>query len=288
MQGDVMDKKLNIECPDFEDISAYFDNELDVTSPEYIHIKTCELCQQELEACRVISLSIKGEFKKAVPDDFADNLITSIRAKEKVDATPKRFPLRTALRVAAMLVLSGIIVYSLITTQSSSTPSPIVRKDAVPLVFLNKKTPYSDSLNHRFQPSRRYAAGTENSIDMRNYLHVSTGGDDDEGLSGISDRSDSVAVIKPIVNQTWSVDNFSMVKGEIAKLADLPKIEKNGNGNLVLKCNPTKEELAELVRHFEGAGFRLLSPSQPQPEQVTFSGNKNDKVLYTATFVVPQ
>jgi hypothetical protein len=287
MQGDVMDKKLNIECPDFEDISAYFDNELDVTSPEYIHIKTCELCQQELEACSKIDFSIKREFREGVPDGFAEGLIASIKAEEMRDASPAPLGFRKILRVAALFFICGVAAYFIISGTDTVVPATSsVDLSPEPLVFLNKKevlrAPY------HFQPLRKAAAGTENSIDMKKFMNVSSGTSGGEYLSGLTCSNKHTAFIKPVVKQIWSVDNLHRVKDKILEFAVASNIRADRKGNLVAQFNLTKKELAEFVRYCKKSGFRLLSPSQPQPEETTFLGNKNDKVSYTATFVLPQ
>jgi len=283
-----MNKKLHTDCPGYEDISAFFDDELDVNSPEYFHIKECQSCQLELEAYRKVDRSIKSEFSDAVPDGFADDLIVAIRARQKREASSDPLPFRGLLRVAALFLICGIVVYALITASSGPIVVNTVISPSEPLVFLNNKQPYQDFSNCCFQPSRKYAAGTENSIDMRKFMNVSVGNSNEKYLPGFKDQSKRTAFIKPIVSQTWSVDNLQRAEGEIAKFADSSRIEKNKSGNLVAKFDLTKKELAELVRRYKKSGFRLLSPSQPQPEQTIFAGNQDDKVKYTATFVEPE
>jgi len=284
-----MNKKLHTECPGYEDISAYFDGELDVDSPEYSHIKECKYCQSELKAYGMIDTSIKSEFSDAVPDDFAENLIISIRAREKSDVCTDPLPFRKFLRVAALFLVCGIVLYSLIPrNRSQITPSlnPTIAK---PIVFLDKDIPSGGFNDYRFKPSRKYAAGTHNVIDMGKFMHVSTTAyPEKESFPDTTSTGDPSAIIKPIVNQTWSVDNLHNARNELVKISDPSNLETDKNGNLVAKFNLTKKELAELVREYETAGFRLISPSQPQPEQTTFAGHPKDKVLYTATFVEPE
>jgi hypothetical protein len=90
------------------------------------------------------------------------------------------------------------------------------------------------------------------------------------------------------VRQTWSVTNLAIAKKIF--LASIPVNEKtnaseNRNGDLILKVALTKKELAKLVRECSADGFKLLSPTQPQPEQNVFAGDSDTKVFYTAVLV---
>jgi hypothetical protein len=58
-------------------------------------------------------------------------------------------------------------------------------------------------------------------------------------------------------------------------------------GNALLSCRTTKRNLVELTRRFHDEGFKLLSPSQPQPESTVFPGKASDSVSYQAVLAQP-
>ncbi len=62
-----MSDNLHIECPSYEDISAFFDGELDPSTSAYAHIEKCEKCREQLEAYKKVSDSFKEELKNSVP-----------------------------------------------------------------------------------------------------------------------------------------------------------------------------------------------------------------------------
>jgi phosphopantothenoylcysteine synthetase/decarboxylase len=95
-------------------------------------------------------------------------------------------------------------------------------------------------------------------------------------------------VITENVRQTWSVANLAIAKKIF--LESLPanvktNVLRDSDGDLTLKVVLTKKALAELVRKCSAGGFKLLSPSQPQPEQNVFAGDSGAKVHYSAILV---
>ena len=284
----IMNKKSNKDCPEFEELSAYFDGELDPSSSVYKHIESCETCKNELESLRRVSDSIKQEFAAEVPDDFPVRIIASIKERQEKKMAAKPFPLNTAIRIAALFIISALIVFNLIPKEENIAKSQSSQKAIEPLVFLNRPTLAGSLTALPPPPSRRSASGANGTIDLRRMMNVSTGNMSDEILSLPPDQTAESAVIRPEVHQVWSVDNLDSAENQIAKFAPSAKFAKDATGNRVMNVQLTKKELAELVRECKAAGFRLLSPSQPQPEQKVFAGRENDKVLYNAVFVKPE
>ena len=280
----------NEKCPQFEDISAYIDGELDNSSSEFIHIESCEKCRKTVNELQEIDAELSLELKSAVPDDFAANLILSLQEKTKQTLPkPKTILINRIMRIAALFVLSSGTFYMLFNKGSEQQEKEFSATEARPLVFLNKPAVPPEISRLKFPPQEQNT--DSHSIDIRNLTNVST-----DNTSDIIDYADldslnkkqPAAMIPPKVNQTWSVDNLNDAANEFAKFAGNTEFAQDRYGNPVIRVELTKKELAELVRKCESAGFRLLTPNQPQPEQTVFEGNSNSKVTYTATLVSPR
>ena len=276
-------------CPHYEEVSAFFDNELDPLSPEYRHIKECDKCANLLEEFSTIRKMVDKELEDAVPDNFTENLIAALERRldtENLPAERKLFPM--LMRVAALLFLAGVMLYVLLPANNKEEPGEsIASASAEPLIFLNKATPPS-TLSSLDIPSPHRVANEDNgAIDVNNLINVSSnrGIDDADYSALLKSEEPKVASIAPEVSQVWSVDNLTAAKEKVAEFADNVKFADNPDGNIVFKASLTKKQLAELVRRCKDAGFRLLSPSAPQPEQTTFAGNGNEKVNYSGLMV---
>lgn len=283
----IMNRKLHKDCPGFEELSAYFDGELDSSSLEYKHIESCDHCRDELESLRKVSDSIKQEFLLEVPDDFAAEMIVAIKERKKKEKGVRPFQFRTIIRVAALFVITSLIIFHLIPQQEKIAKVQLPQKKVEPLIFLGRPILTDNLTALQAPPSRSYAAGTHNSIDLRKMMNVSTGNMARELITLPPDKNNQTAFIHPKVHQVWSVDNLGSAKKQMLQLAPSAKFTTDDT-NIIMRVELTKKNLAELVRNCKLKGFRLLSPSQPQPEQRVFSGNQGDRVFYTATLVEPK
>ena len=282
-----MKDKLHKDCPGFEELSAYFDNELDSSSLEYKHIEKCDICKRELEGFKIVSDSIKKELQLKVPDDFAREVIAGIKKRNEAEKVVKSFPLKGIMRTAALFIITSLIIIDLLPIDRNQKLHQKVQAKAEPLIFLNKLTDSNHLTSFQNIPSRSYAAGANDAIDLRKMINVSTGSSPSEFISIPNGNREHTAVIPPVVHQVWSVDNLSDVHKQIQQLSPHAKLASNAR-DLTMRGKLTKKEVAEFVRNCKQKGFRLLSPTQPQPEQQVFLGNPNDKISYSATFVKPE
>lgn len=281
-----MKETLNIQCPDYEDVSAFVDGELDSLSSEFTHIQSCDKCLKRVEEYRKLNSSINDILLSAVPEGFAENLLADIKKRQEQvpdKDSGKPIPFLLFMKVAAIFVVMGIVFF--IFKNDDFSGGGLDPDTSDPLVFLDNPVPSRSFSKLEFPPTRENASLGSHSMDIRKLMNVSSGNYKDSDLFDFQDSSDCVACIQPKVSQVWSVDNLSDAEKEFAKFTDNSEFAKDENGNGVIVLKLTKKELAELVRKCKTAGFRLLSASQPQPEQITFSGNQNDKVCYTATLI---
>ncbi len=274
----------NNKCPGFEELSAYFDGELDSSSPYYAHIADCDKCRIELDAYKKVNVLLKKEFLDYVPDNFSAKMIDSIKRRREKKSRTDAIHFGFFMKIAALFIISGVIVFALVPHRDSTVRNKVITVKSDPLIFLDQPIQTQSHTNTSLLPFRQCAAGGSDSIDIRKMINVSTGISGDNNIYIAPKKRDPVAIIHTNVKQVWSVNSLKHVETEIAQLAEGAKFSKS-NSSITMTLELSKKNLANFVRSCKNTGFRLLSPSQPQPEQTLFGGNQNDRVLYTATFV---
>lgn len=274
------EKKTN--CPDIEFVSAYFDGELDAASAEYKHIKDCPECREHLDSYQKLADSIKGEFDAAVPNDLAERIISGVKRRNYLEAQPTTLNFPVLMKVAAMFILIACILY-LVIPKAPPRPPEVGEDLGAPPEFLNEDIP-SGKLTIMQVPSRERIANTNGSIDLEHFFPASTKASREINFVS-DDTEEKPAWIPAAVKQVWVVKEVSSGLKEMEKLANKKEIlstGKNSQGDAELNLKITKLELVNLIRKLHKAGFKLVSPTQPQPEQNTFAGNKDEVVSYKA------
>ncbi|MBN1865637.1 MAG: hypothetical protein JW808_12135, partial [Victivallales bacterium] len=104
----------------------------------------------------------------------------------------------------------------------------------------------------------------------------------------VDDSSDEKpAAINDEVRHIWIAPELKnapfIIRAAIDK-KNIIRLQENDLGDIEAELHISKKQLVTLVRKCHSAGFSLLSPTQPQPEQSLFSGNGDDKVKYLAVF----
>ena len=126
-------------------------------------------------------------------------------------------------------------------------------------------------------------ANVNDTIDLNNFFPVST-----KPIQWLINKNKStnqkrIATIDKNVEQVWLSKNKKVALEKIKKLSKkITKIDQMKDGNIKITFALTKIELVYLVNELISLKYKLLSPSQPQPEENRFTGNKEDKVIYTA------
>lgn len=278
---EMKNKINNKNCPDIEFLSAFFDGELDSSTDEFKHIKDCAECKKHLESYQELADSIKGELSAEVPDNLAERIISGVKRRNKLESQPSSTPFPILLKFAAMVILIGCILY-LVLPKEDIPQAPTDNIGPKPQ-FLNKNLPIGQ-LTTLDIPSRKRIEHQTGTIDISHFFPASTNGS--RKISFVqNDDKEKPAWIANNVKQVWMVKDINAAMNEMVSLANGKKIinkGKNTQGDGELNLKLTKLELVNLVRKFHNAGFKLLSPTQPQPEQNTFAGNQNDEVNYEA------
>jgi hypothetical protein len=194
-----------------------------------------------------------------------------------------------AVAMIAVTAVAAFLLFGRFAARPKKTVAASAVETAKPAVFLgDNKT--DSGLSTLQVPGAKVDSSENDSVDIRNLMQVSSDGS--SGINPADLAAESVkkrpAVIPSAVEQARSVDNAVTAQNRFAELAPVSaKFAVNGLGNTVMTANMTRKQLAEFVRKCKNAGFRLISPVQPQPEQTTFSGSGDAPVSYRAVIVEP-
>lgn len=270
------------KCPDVEFVSAYFDGELDPGYPEFAHIKNCSSCRKQLESYQQIADTLKAELAAEVPKRLSERIITRIRKNNFIEQQ-SYWSWPAIMKIAAMLLLTATVLFLIIPDTAQNN----VRNVGPIPEFLNLPENPGSHLTTLDLPNHNRIDNNTGTIDLDHFFPASTNNNNE--ISFVTeDAGEKPAIISSEVKQVWVVKNLDSGTREFAKFAknnDL-KFTKDSNGDFSTKIKITKIQLVELVRKCQQAGFKLLSPTQPQPEQNLYAGNKDDTVDYQAILTV--
>ena len=261
------------KCPGPEAVSAFLDGELPPGSKEAEHISSCPECAKLLESYKLTDTALKNALVSAVPENINARIKRRVHAKiyaeeqKKANSRSSIFFPSFAFRMAAGIIFcSAVILYMIppgpvrkgherhdkpLIVQDSGAPGSVSLSDLAPVSF--KESP---------KPSRPLAGP-------------------DEG-----------AVIPAHLSQVWLVNDTAKTEStlkEISRLNGIGKADYSLNPEkdvLKIRLELTKLQLVKFVKSCGASGFKLLSPSAPQPEQNVFAGSPSDKINYEASFVV--
>jgi anti sigma-E protein RseA len=278
-----MSEEINkIKCPDVEFVSAYFDGELDSASTEFSHIKECPECQKRLQSYQNIADILKKELSSAVPKDLSNRVISGIKRRNHLNRQ-SNFSFPVFLKIAAMFIIIGLALILILPEEQSVTK--LNEKTDVTPEFLDLKEKPNTHMTTMDFPGRNQVANNNGAIDWKHFFPASTSRN--KKINFVEENAkEKPAIISPVVKQVWVVKDLNAGMKKFAKFAknNHLKLTKDRHKNIKVSLSISKIHLIELVRKCHQAGFKLLSPAQPQPEQNTFTGNKNDMVEYHATF----
>lgn len=271
-------------CPDIESVSAYFDGELDASSPEARHIATCQECAKELKVFADLAARLKASMAAAVPADLNFRIARAIRDERETSSKYRGIPFsRLALRMAALFALTcGATMFYL----HSGKPAAPAAAVAV------HKAPSEELMTARFAVAPE-ADDLSGGISFNNVIPVSSDGSRMDYV--IPGRQGRIATIGDDVRQVWVVKDLAKsaasLSGAMRRLgvgADDISVDPEpglSHSRILVAATMSKRQLAALVRECDRDGFSLMSESQPQPEQGLFSNQESEKVNYVADLV---
>ncbi|MCX6984231.1 MAG: hypothetical protein NT118_05685 [Lentisphaerae bacterium] len=273
-------------CPKREFLSSCFDNELDVTSPEFIHISSCPECRKKIDDFAKIGEIINRNILNGCSPPLPEDILKKVRAKiseEKNTGIP--FYLIQFMKIAAVIVVV-VGVFAYINSMGG-------KKVQIPGIVGIKTAPASSSISPAPSETKGIASRKnfmpENEIQFSNMSNVSTGQDMEfRNLPSDGDATKAEPVSIPdYVTHVWTVKNLKDASAEVndcvAKLG-IPtggiNVSKENDNIVRYSMNLSKKQISGFVKLFASAGNELLSPAAPQPEQNLFYGNATDPVNY--------
>lgn len=297
----IMDeKKMSMRCPAGEELGALVDGELaeDRAAAVNTHLETCGTCREIVAAYRRIGQVLRRRGDVTAPEGMAERIKTALDLSLE-NSHPKtiRFPriFSIALRVAAMVAIGGtVVLYTLQPKNSpvaSTKPETALVRPGTELAAYNKKSgdkfPYfstSGTIGGTAVPLNSLVDASYG----ENPSPIFTGGA--AGAASVVRRNRPVA-INDLVRQVWAVSRVDAAKKQMEQFGRAAGLNANqwrlsdDGRKLLLSARLNKNDLVKLVRDCRSAGFELLSPEAPQPEQRYFVGNPTDPVVYHAEFV---
>ena len=277
MNGDPLTKEI---CPANEEISSYFDGESACPDRIAEHLSRCALCRAYLDTLIKMDLSIKHTVRRETGTDreISEKILRGVKESlhtGRKNIFVRRFPSPVLWRAACLFLIAGITGY-------------FAWKEY--RVESGRRLPESSSV----APS----AGTPAVLSPAGSRPVQL-----SDLSSIRFSSDGTSVplssaqpyqsIPDYVRHVWRFSGDTAQRTFSVEKALLPILKETGLPESCMKKSDLGMEVSfkgekiravRFVKACSAAGFSLLSPDQPQPEQSCFAGSADETILYRATF----
>lgn len=269
-----------------ENLSALIDGEYELTPEESEHLKHCKICSALHKSFQAVADAVGKTLDFECPERLSERLILGVREKleqeERRKAVGHRHFWSWATRIAAMLVLLGLIGYFAFKDGGVASG----RKKAQPEEIV--VAPGGSNAEWRPAPPKY-------GIDITNTRLAATNAPSVKFSDAAVTQVEKVAKIEPKVRQVWIYDGKQ-------KLADVERTLRNVIGKLSIpwssvrmNISPGSTELKAffninsyqtvlLARALKDAGYSLVSPVQPQPEQTHFIGTGREEIEYSLVF----
>jgi len=284
------DKQKSL-CVSKERLSAHFDGELKLEKNELQHLKHCGRCSSILNEFAYLEKILKKNLDSVSMSNLNEKIMSRIKTENHSQSILfKNFHIIS--KVASFILVAGFIA-AFIFNYAKIPARHIEKSQNQHKATSNKLTPQSEIENEIVflgdSPEKNVAVKNQNikhngNIDYLNFSRVSTGVDQ-KTLPALSLPKQSQR-INPRVEHIWIADKpekaLDFIKKSLHGSRKFNIKLKNGLYHITFKINKLK--LVELVKKLHNAGYKLISPDQPQPEQILFPGHSNDNVLYHAAF----
>lgn len=280
-------------CPPVETVCAFHDGEISHDSPEARHIAGCEACRRILEAYELIETRLRNKLKIENPEALIERVKQGVYAKLEQPVRSKVIPLYFIRAAAVFLICSVVLLYgvnSMHRGQTASRESIAVASSSPANEDMLRKFPYYTGNDNGVFPG----AVTENSIPLRDFVGVNYGDSEDPVFESAQSRRnfpEKPAEIAGKVHQVWIYSDTAKADKDLKNFLNqlnVPEVNTNltvTNNELKGNIRLTKLQLVKLVKQCSNAGFELVSPQSPQPEQKIFMGNGDSTVNYQINVV---
>lgn len=282
-------------CPDSEVLGAWFDGELPENSPEAEHIRACPQCTRQLQLLELFEKSLKERFISMENDDLIKRITAGVHKKLEEDekSSKSHHFMSMAFRIAAAVVICASAAVFFLQDTPADAAGNLTPATALASSASSGEYPYyTDS------QSQLGSLTSSNSIPLHKLVSVDYSNSDTpvfeaaKQIGKLAQSKEKPVVISPEVKQVWIVKNPTATRkliNEILNKEDIPQVYRRmalTGKTLEMSTKLNKMQLIKLVRDCTSAGYELVSPEAPQPEQNVFQGNADDPVLYNAVFIV--
>ena len=282
-------------CPDSEVLGAWFDGELPKNSPEAKHIRECPLCTRQLQLFELFEKTLKRRFTSVEDNELILRITAGVHKKleEGEKSIKSHHFMSMAFRIAASVVIcASAAVFFL-----QDNPVADDSGQLTPATSLASKSSgdfpyYTDS------QSKLGSLTSSNAIPLHKLVSVDYGNTSSpvfeaaKQMGKLAKSKDKPVAIAPEVKQVWIVKDPAATRkliNEVLNKEEVPQVYRRmamTGKSLEMSTKLTKMQLIKLVRSCTSAGYDLVSPEAPQPEQNVFKGKADDPVLYNAVFIV--
>ena len=268
--------RKNNKCISKEILSAYFDGEESLDEDNLIHLKNCDICQNQLKEFQLFREALNKLIKVEPPESLHSKILQKINGDSDKEAPNILHFISILTKAASVIFALGLISffsYHFINKNNTTALNP--KKNIDKVVFLN----HSNSNTKINQPNKSIG-----NIDLNKFSHVSTNYNTQNPI--FSKQPVNTAKINSKVDHFWLTDNPEKTIAFLENNVPDKTVIKNNlkNGTLNISMHLKKKDLVNLVRKLHSNGYILLNPNQPQPEENTFYGTPNEQVIYNATF----
>lgn len=308
--NDSLENRANIgKCPESEALSAHFDREEPLDKDAATHVSVCETCGKRLADYGLISKNLKSVLSSSQPEDLALRIKAGVHEKLKREAQrpPINFPywLSSAAAAVAVCALGAYMVTHMERPQREAEPQPMEYAEkltASPSALVPSElsvpqsaAPSIAATEAPVLPARRNMPDSFGAIDLNQLSSVSFGGDDGARMMAGAAESGTFkrpATIDSSVKHVWMLQTGVDLPGYLKSMESTLSLDPRristaaeGDGEVRVSFDVSRRQAVAIVRSMKAAGFELLSPQQPQPEQKVFNGNGDEPVKYEANFV---
>ncbi|MCP3965153.1 MAG: hypothetical protein GY750_16790 [Lentisphaerae bacterium] len=280
------------QCPTFEEISLYFDGINEVPGID-LHIEDCAACRKTLQEIADMDAAIKSRVNMNEEDisQLTARIKDGFHRKNEFEPAKYGMPFpRVVLHLAAALAICSAVVYVAVQGLADDMKNSNIADPAQAAVEASQvdKFPYYTSNASGILSS----SGEENSVAVENLIPASFSDSqpvmfNDKIATGISKTTP--VRIRPKVDHVWVVKNIAKADDALKNLikgSGAPMQLHQEGSVLTMNGKLNKLQLVKLVRACSNAGFELVSPVAPQPEQHYFKGSSEEPVNYQAQFLV--
>jgi len=283
-------------CPTQDELSAFVDGAAgDRTDAIAAHLTGCDRCRETVALYRQLGELIHGRADDTIPEGLTDRIKHAVKhAAPEPGGWSLHSPALGGLifRAAAVLVVGCSVAFYLLQQQKTPPPGPQITVITAPA---EDRVPLRTAPTTAIRPRLFDSGDTTGGIPLNSLVGASYGDIPQPVFTEAADRGAVVrrppAEIADQVRQVWSIAGLNEAEKTLQKFGSESKLGADRfrvslrDGQLHLDVMLSKLELVNLVRTCRAAGFELLSPSSPQPEQNIFRGRAADLVRYQADFV---